>query len=101
MHRGLGALVVAAFIGVAAVAGFAFIMVVLLLGGLDKEEAAAGVCVVSSEGGTGSEGIPDQWKDEVEKEGLGKEAQVQRMKDLVAGNEALMANPFFQSVKAL
>jgi DNA mismatch repair protein MSH2 len=45
--------------------------------------------------------VLQQWKDEVEKEGLGKEAQVQRMKDLVAGNEALMANPFFQSVKAL
>lgn len=45
--------------------------------------------------------VLQQWKDEVEKEGLGKEAQVQRMKDLVAENEALMANPFFQSVKAL
>jgi len=45
--------------------------------------------------------VLQQWKEEVEMEGLGKEAQVQRMKDLVAGNEALMANSFFQSVKAL
>lgn len=42
-----------------------------------------------------------QWKDEVEKGGLGKEEQVARMKELVMGNEALLANPFFQSVKAL
>ncbi|KAK5743450.1 MSH2 protein [Elasticomyces elasticus] len=41
------------------------------------------------------------WKEQVEAEQLGKEDQVQRMKDLVGGNEALLANPFFQSVKAL
>jgi DNA mismatch repair protein MSH2 len=45
--------------------------------------------------------VLQQWKEEVEREGLGKEAQVQRMKELVAGNEKLLANPFFQSVKAL
>ncbi|KAK5168952.1 MSH2 protein [Saxophila tyrrhenica] len=42
-----------------------------------------------------------KWKEQVEAEGLGKEQQVQRMKELVLGNEALLANPFFQSVKAL
>ncbi|KAK4889960.1 MSH2 protein [Elasticomyces elasticus] len=41
------------------------------------------------------------WKEQVEAEQLGKEDQVQRMKDLVGGNEALLANPFFRSVKAL
>ena len=41
------------------------------------------------------------WKQQVEAESLGKEDQVQRMKDLVMGNEALLANPFFISVKAL
>lgn len=42
-----------------------------------------------------------KWKEQVEAEELSKEDQVQRMKDLVMGNEALLANPFFQSVKAL
>jgi len=42
-----------------------------------------------------------KWKEQVEAENLGKEEQVQRMKDLVQGNEALLANPFFKSVKAL
>ncbi|KAK1815503.1 MSH2 protein [Friedmanniomyces endolithicus] len=42
-----------------------------------------------------------KWKEQVEAEQLGQEEQVQRMRDLVAGNEALLANPFFQSVKAL
>ena len=42
-----------------------------------------------------------RWKAEVEAEGLDKDAQVQRMKDLVGGNNALMENPFFKSVKAL
>ncbi|KAK0946930.1 MSH2 protein [Friedmanniomyces endolithicus] len=42
-----------------------------------------------------------KWKEQVEAEQLGKEEQVQRMRDLVAGNEALLANPFFQSVRAL
>ncbi|KAK5689508.1 MSH2 protein [Elasticomyces elasticus] len=41
------------------------------------------------------------WKEQVEAEQLSKEDQVQRMKDLVGGNEALLANPFFKSVKAL
>ncbi|KAK0363483.1 MSH2 protein [Friedmanniomyces endolithicus] len=42
-----------------------------------------------------------KWKEQVEAEQLGKDEQVQRMRDLVAGNEALLANSFFQSVKAL
>lgn len=41
------------------------------------------------------------WKEQVEAENLSKEDQVQRMKDLVSSNETLLANPFFQSVKAL
>ena len=42
-----------------------------------------------------------KWKQQVEAEGLGKDEQVQRMKDLIQGNEALVASPFFQRVKAL
>jgi DNA mismatch repair protein MSH2 len=41
------------------------------------------------------------WKNQVEAEGLDKNAQVERMKELVKGNDALLSNPFFQSVKAL
>jgi DNA mismatch repair protein MSH2 len=58
-----------------------------------KEDVEAGSAMLKA--------VLQQWKDEVEREGLGKEAQVQRMKELVAGNEKLLANPFFQSVKAL
>ncbi|GAB7366347.1 hypothetical protein MBLNU230_g8147t1 [Neophaeotheca triangularis] len=42
-----------------------------------------------------------EWKQQVESEGLGEEEQVKRMKELVAGNQDLLANPFFQTVKAL
>ncbi|WPH00490.1 DNA mismatch repair protein msh-2 [Acrodontium crateriforme] len=42
-----------------------------------------------------------QWKAQVETENLDKVAQIERMKMLVKGNEALLANPFFKSVKAL
>lgn len=42
-----------------------------------------------------------QWKQQVEVEHLSKDQQVQRMKELVQGNKALMANPFFRTVKAL
>ncbi|GAB7344389.1 hypothetical protein MBLNU457_2245t1 [Dothideomycetes sp. NU457] len=41
------------------------------------------------------------WKEEVEKGGLDKDAQVAKMKELISGNDKLLANPFFQSVKAL
>lgn len=42
-----------------------------------------------------------KWKEQVETENLDSEAQVQRMKDLVRGDAKLLANPFFQGVKAL
>ncbi|KXL44905.1 hypothetical protein M433DRAFT_67107 [Acidomyces richmondensis BFW] len=42
-----------------------------------------------------------EWKRQVEAEQLNKEDQVQRMKDLISGNEALLANPFFNTIKAL
>ena len=42
-----------------------------------------------------------KWKEQVETEQLSKEEQVKRMQDLVKGNTALMANPFFKSVQAL
>ncbi|EME42400.1 hypothetical protein DOTSEDRAFT_54773 [Dothistroma septosporum NZE10] len=42
-----------------------------------------------------------KWKVQVEAESLSKEEQIQRMKDLVLGNEALLTNPFYQSIKAL
>ena len=42
-----------------------------------------------------------QWKEQVEKEELGKDEQVKRMRELVGANEKLLANPFFKSIKAL
>ncbi|KAI6952415.1 DNA mismatch repair protein [Hortaea werneckii] len=42
-----------------------------------------------------------KWKTEVEAEHLTQEQQVAKMKELIAGNDALLANPFFQSVKAM
>lgn len=43
-----------------------------------------------------------QWKEQVEaEEGLSKEQQVAKLKALVGENKELLANPFFQSVKAL
>ena len=42
-----------------------------------------------------------KWKEQVEAEGLSKDEQVKRMQELVKGNEALLSNPFFQSVRAL
>ncbi|RMX73841.1 hypothetical protein D0869_13199 [Hortaea werneckii] len=42
-----------------------------------------------------------KWKTEVEAEHLTKEQQVAKMKELIPGNDALLANPFFQSVKAM
>jgi DNA mismatch repair protein MSH2 len=42
-----------------------------------------------------------KWKEQVESEQLSKDEQVKRMKELVMGNEALLANPFFKTVKAL
>ncbi|PTB77237.1 hypothetical protein M440DRAFT_1400143 [Trichoderma longibrachiatum ATCC 18648] len=43
-----------------------------------------------------------EWKDAVRNGGLvSKEEQVAKLKELVAADEKLLANPFFQSVKAL
>ena len=42
-----------------------------------------------------------QWKAETEGKGMSGEEMVGKMKELVMGNERLLANPFFQSVKAL
>ncbi|QIW95925.1 hypothetical protein AMS68_001443 [Peltaster fructicola] len=45
--------------------------------------------------------ILQKWKDETEAGNLGQEEQVARMKELIMSNEALLANPFFESIKAL
>jgi len=42
-----------------------------------------------------------QWKRETEGLGFSTEDQVRKMKELVMGNQKLLENPFFQSVKAL
>jgi len=42
-----------------------------------------------------------KWKAEVEGGGMSKEEMVAKMKELVQKDEKLLANPFFQSVKAL
>ena len=42
-----------------------------------------------------------QWKRATEGQNMSKEEQVAKMKDLVMGNQRLLDNPFFQSVKAL
>lgn len=42
-----------------------------------------------------------EWKAQVEGGGMSREEQVARLKELVAADETLLANPFFQSIKAL
>ena len=42
-----------------------------------------------------------QWKKETEGQGMSTEDQVDKMKELVMGNQKLLENPFFQSIKAL
>lgn len=42
-----------------------------------------------------------QWKKECEGKDMSKEDMVGKMKELVLGNQRLLENPFFQSVKAL
>ncbi|KAI9697896.1 MAG: MutS-like protein [Bogoriella megaspora] len=42
-----------------------------------------------------------KWKQEVEGKELSKQEQRDKMKELVMGNEKLLQNPFFQSVRAL
>ncbi|KAM3431530.1 hypothetical protein NHJ13734_007273 [Beauveria thailandica] len=42
-----------------------------------------------------------RWREQVQGKGLSREEQVARLKALVGENDKLLANPFFQSVKAL
>jgi len=42
-----------------------------------------------------------RWKVECEGKGLSQEEMVSKMRELVKGDEKLLANPFFQSIKAL
>jgi DNA mismatch repair protein MSH2 len=42
-----------------------------------------------------------RWKEDCEGKGLSKEEMVQSMRNLVMGDEKLLGNPFFQSIKAL
>ena len=42
-----------------------------------------------------------QWKKETEGQDMSTEEQVSKMKELVMGNQKLLENPFFRSVKAL
>ena len=42
-----------------------------------------------------------KWKQECEGKDMGREEMVRKMRELVKGNGELLANPFFQSVKAL
>ena len=42
-----------------------------------------------------------KWKEQVEGSGMSKDEKIRLMRDLVQGDDALMRNKFFQSVKAL
>ena len=42
-----------------------------------------------------------QWKKETDGQEMSTEDQVEKMKELVMGNQKLLENPFFQSIKAL
>ena len=42
-----------------------------------------------------------QWKKETDGQGMTKEDQIAKMKELVTSNQKLLDNPFFQSIKAL
>jgi len=42
-----------------------------------------------------------RWKEECEGKGLSQEEMVSKMRELVKGDEKLLANPFFKSIKAL
>jgi hypothetical protein len=67
MPRGIAGLVVAALGVVAAVAGFAFIMVVLMLDAMGGDDpAVAATCVVTADGGGDGEAIPEKWREDVE-----------------------------------
>jgi len=42
-----------------------------------------------------------QWKAEVEGQGFGRQEMVRRMRELVKGNQELLASPFFKEIRAL
>lgn len=42
-----------------------------------------------------------KWKDEVKDGSMTREQMIDKMKELVMGNDVLLKNPFFQSIKAL
>ncbi|KAK1753064.1 muts domain V-domain-containing protein [Echria macrotheca] len=72
-----------------------------------KHDAAAGGLGVEyskqdvEEGSALLKEVLVKWKDEVKGGSMSKEEMVARMRELVAADEKLLANPFFQSVKAL
>lgn len=69
-----------------------------------KHEATAGVGVNKKDVEEGSALLKEllgRWKLACEADGLQGEDMVSKMRELVAGDEKLMANPFFKSVKAL
>lgn len=53
------------------------------------------------EGSVLLKGLLGRWREECEGGELSSEEMVERMRDLVKGDERLCANPFFQSVRAL
>lgn len=67
-----------------------------------KHEGEEGIQASKEEVEEGSRLLKEvliKWKEETE--GKSQEEQVKRMRELISGNDALLANPFFQSVKAL
>ena len=45
--------------------------------------------------------VLERWKDDIQREGLTKTGQVERLRELIAQDDALQQNHFFQRVKAL
>jgi DNA mismatch repair protein MSH2 len=69
-----------------------------------KHDATAGVGVEKKDVEEGSALLKEllgRWKAECEAGGLKGEDMVGKMRELVAGDDKLLANPFFKSVKAL
>jgi DNA mismatch repair protein MSH2 len=62
-------------------------------GKASREDVEAGSAMLKA--------VLQRWKEEVEREGLGRDAQVERMRELVRGDEALMGNVFFKGVRTL
>ncbi|KAK5661768.1 hypothetical protein OQA88_9869 [Cercophora sp. LCS_1] len=68
------------------------------------EEGGLGVKYEKKDVEEGSALLKDvlvKWKEQVKGGGMSKEEMVKKLKDLVGKDEKLLANPFFQSVKAL